>query len=56
MLQTPGVFSPRLSFTGRRKLAIFFGGRPTGGGVTDTVKKAFVFLLFSLIILSFSAV
>jgi len=29
MLYTPGVFSPRSSFTGRRKLAIFLGGRPT---------------------------
>jgi hypothetical protein len=26
---TPGVFSLRLSFTGRRKLVIFLGGRPT---------------------------
>jgi hypothetical protein len=29
MPYTPGVFSPRLSFTGRRKLAIFLGGKPT---------------------------
>jgi hypothetical protein len=27
MLYTPGVFSPRSSFMGRRKLAIFLGGR-----------------------------
>jgi hypothetical protein len=27
MLYTPGVFSPRSSFTGRRKLAIFLSGR-----------------------------
>jgi hypothetical protein len=26
---TPEVFSPRLSFTGRKKLAIFLGRRPT---------------------------
>jgi hypothetical protein len=28
-LYTPGVSSPRSSFTGQRKLGIFFGGRPT---------------------------
>jgi hypothetical protein len=29
MLYMPGVFSPRSSFTGGRKLAIFLGTRPT---------------------------
>jgi hypothetical protein len=29
MLYMLGVFSPRSSFTGQRKLAIFLGGRPT---------------------------
>jgi hypothetical protein len=29
MLYTPGVFCPMSYFTGRRKLATFFGGRPT---------------------------
>jgi hypothetical protein len=29
MLYTPGDFSPRSSFTFRRKLAVFPGGRPT---------------------------
>jgi hypothetical protein len=28
-LITPGVLSPKLSFTGRRKLDTFLGGRPT---------------------------
>jgi hypothetical protein len=29
MLYTPGVLSPRSSFTGRRRLEIFLGGKPT---------------------------